>query len=162
MACLAVPRSRPVSLRFREPLLAARDVTELGNVIVRKAYADRRFDLLPLQQDAEFLVTNFRALLERDFVSASEHESRYDQGNASHFLTGRRDRKIKAPRPVFDAFESEVADVEFADGLFHKGVWRIDEPPTNINQPWTDMTSNSGALLAPAVHLSFTENKEAS
>ena len=86
-------------------------MTELGNVIARKADADRRLDLFPLQQDAEFLVANFRALLERDFVSASEHEGRYDQGNACRFLTGRRDRKIKAPRPVFDAFKAEIPDV---------------------------------------------------
>ena len=110
-SALRFARSSPVSLRFREPLPSARDVTELGNVITRKADANRRLDLFPLQQNAEFLVTNFRALLERNFVSASEHESRYDQRNACRFLTGPRDRKIKAPRPVFDAFKAEIADV---------------------------------------------------
>src|SRR5438128_3955400 len=114
-----VDRTHTASLRLGSAFLPAGDVTELSDVITGKPDAYVRFELFSLQQNAELLVTNLRAFLKRDFIGPGEHQGGYDERDASRLTPRGGDRKIESAGAVFNAFESQIADVLLH--VFHNG-----------------------------------------
>jgi SagB-type dehydrogenase family enzyme len=112
----------------------------LSDVVTGKPDAQVRFELFPLQQNAELFITNLGALLKRDFIGPREHWSGYNERHARRLMPCGGDRKIESAIAGIDAFESQITDVLLH--VFHNRGFIIlnlmtqDSPKWDYTQTW--------------------------
>src|SRR2546423_11089876 len=113
---------RQKTLCFRKTHLPSGNMTKLGDIVTCQADPGRRFDFLPLQQNAKFLVADLRTFLERDTVRSGEHQSGNHKRNPGCLLSCLGNGEIESARAVLNAFESQIPDVLLRVLFFHSAA----------------------------------------